>query len=102
MARNNRSNESEEQSSGEAKEQLVKDEVPETFVKYIGPSHIRQFSQEDLQAAGLSGLDLVDLAWNHSNNWIVSMKMIPPGVYDRAIFSDLELVLVDKDGNRVK
>lgn len=71
------------------------------FVRYIGPSHIRSMTQEDLHLAGFSGTDLVDLRWDQSNNWTVPREKIPDEVYEQAIKPDLELVLVGKDGERL-
>jgi hypothetical protein len=71
------------------------------YVKYIGLSHRRQMSQEDLQQAGFSGTDLVDLVWERANSFTVPRADIPDGVYERAVAPDLELILVDEKGQRM-
>ena len=71
------------------------------YVKYIGLSHVRRISQEDLSEAGFSGTNLVDLVWSQANDFTVSRSDIPDAVYDRAIGPDMELVLVDGEGKRL-
>lgn len=71
------------------------------YVKYIGLSHARLMTQEDLLQAGFSGKSLVDLVWNKANSFTVARADIPDDVYERAIVPDMELVLVDGEGQRM-
>jgi len=71
------------------------------YVRYVGISHVRQITQEDLQKAGFSGASLVDLVWERSNSFTVPRSNIPDDVYERAIVPDMELVLVDGGGQRL-
>jgi hypothetical protein len=65
------------------------------FVRYIGTAHVRSISQEDLHAVGL-----VDLVWNRANQWTIPRADIPDEVYERAVQSDVELILVNSRGDR--
>ena len=70
------------------------------FVRYIGTAHVRSISQEDLHAVGLAGTNLVDLVWNRANQWTIPRADIPDEVYERAVQSDVELILVNSRGDR--
>jgi hypothetical protein len=72
------------------------------YVRYIGLSQVRSISQEDLDRAGINRKNLVDLSWDRSNNWTLLRAAIPDEVYERAIVPDLELILVDGKGNKIR
>jgi hypothetical protein len=88
-----------------AEQQEQKQEQQESdqgYVRYIGASQTRSMSKQDLEEAGLSGNDLVDLVWSRENNWTIARADIPDAVYERAIVPDLELVYVSREGHRIK
>lgn len=68
------------------------------YVQYIGTSHVRQITEGELSDVGLKGKDLT---WDKANNWTIARSDISDDVYERAIVPDMELVLVDGEGQRV-
>lgn len=68
------------------------------YVRYIGTSDVRQITDEDFADIGIKQKSLV---WSKANNWLVPRAEISDAAYETAIMPDLELVLMDSEGERI-
>jgi len=64
------------------------------FVKYIGPSHVRQITAQEWRQAGLTGDTVI---WGNFNGWAVDAEQFTEEQIRRAIDPDPNFVIVGTD-----
>lgn len=68
------------------------------YVQYVGASGRRGLTLEDMESVGITGQENA-LWWTRENGWKVPRADIPDAVYEVAIKSDPEMILVDGDSD---
>lgn len=66
-------------------------EAPKQYVRYIGTSDVRQFSEEDWRAAGILTSKRKTVTWGPANGKVVDMEnlsFLSSDEFDRCIRSD--------------